>query len=116
MVEEACFSEFRKSIIFSEHRGCLQAIPMPAVRMEEYYAVDYIDKYYLGRAISMTNQLVKFKFLHSVGAKKFNWPKRDDLDEVHLSCIFFGPVTLENVGPFSVPQQQEIEKLFNATR
>lgn len=115
-VDVASILEFRKSIIFSEHRGELQTIPVPDIMLEQYYAVDYVTNYYIGRAISIANQVVKFKFLHRLGADKFDWPKRDDVDDVHVSCIFFGPVSLENSGPFIAPLQQEIEKLFSATR
>ena len=36
--------------------------------LEEYCAVDYLEKdmYYIRRALSIANQLVKFKFLHRV--------------------------------------------------
>ena len=51
---------------------------------------------------------MKFKFLHRVGAGRFNWPRRDDLDELHPLCVFYGPLLLENTGPFVVPKQHEI--------
>ena len=27
-----------------------------------------------------------------VGAKSFDWPSWDDVDDVHISCVFYGPV------------------------
>ena len=116
MVDAACIPEFHKCIIFSEHRGVLQPIPVPNIELEQYYAVDYIKNYYIGRAVSVTDGIVKFKFLHRVSATKFAWPRRDDFDEVHKSCIFFGPVPLQESGPFVVPLQHEIEKIFSAIR
>ena len=61
-------------------------------------------------AHSQADSFVRFKFLHRVGAKSFDWPRRDDVDDVHISCVFYGPVTLESAGPFAVPKQQNIEK------
>ena len=103
------------SIIFSEHRGELQPIPVPNITLEQYYAVDYMKNYYIGRAIGVRNGVVKFKFLHRVSATKFARPRRDDFD-VHKSCIFFGPVPLQESGPFVVPLQHQIEKIFSAIR
>ena len=71
MVDAASISEFRKCIIFSEHRGELQPIPVPNITLEQYYAVDYIKNYYIGRAIGVRNGVVKFKFLHRVSTTKF---------------------------------------------
>ena len=50
----------------------------------------------------------------SVGAHAFDWPKRDDVDSPHTSCIFFDPVQLLGNGPFQVPWQSVIEKVFKA--
>ena len=75
-------------------------------------AVEYVENYYIGSALSQADSFVRFKFLHRVGAKSFDWPSRDDVDDVHISCVFYGPVTLESAGPFAVPKQQNIEKVF----
>lgn len=116
MVEEACLPQLRQAMLFSLHKGTLHQIPLPAIVLEEYYAVDYQTKYYVGRALSIANPMVKFKYLHSAGVHRFDWPKRDDIESVHESCIFFGPVVLKNAGPFVVPSQNDIEKIFSATR
>ncbi|CAB4041133.1 Sentrin-specific protease 2 [Paramuricea clavata] len=117
LVDQEYVLKFRQHILLSLHRNDLMEVPENEIKMEKYYAVDYVNKYYIGRALSMpADNTVKFKFSHSVGAKQFNWPKRDDFDDVHISCIFYGPVTLEMCGPFVVPKQSEIEKIFAATR
>ena len=77
------------------HKICILIIA------EQYYAVEYVENYYIGRALSQADSFVRFKFLHQVGAKSFDWPSRDDIDEVHISCVFYGPVTLESAGPFT---------------
>lgn len=88
MIKEECFPHLRECMLFSLHRGILHEIPLPAIVLEEYYAVDYLNKYYIGRALSIANQLVKFKFLHRV-FDRYVWPGRDDIDNVHLPCVFF---------------------------
>ena len=36
--------------------------------------------------------------------------------EIHAwECIFFGPIALENAGPFTLPMLAAIEKIFNST-
>ena len=77
----------------------LHNITLPAVAIEEYYDIDYLSKYYIGRTLSIANNLVKFKFLHRV-LDQYVWRGRDDIEEVHMSCIFFGPIALK--GPFVV--------------
>ena len=69
-----------------------------------------MSNYYIGRVLDKDGDFVKFKFLHRVGAHAFDWPKRDDVDSPHTSCIFFGPVQLLGNGPFQVPLQSVIEK------
>ena len=64
----------------------------------------------------MSSSMIKFKFLHKVGAHRLNWPRRDDIEEVHQSCVFYGPIALEQNGPFVISSQNEIEKIFSATR
>ena len=64
MIQEACIPQLRQCILFSLHRGILHEIPLPAIVIEEYYAVDYLNTFYIGRELSIANQFVKFKFLH----------------------------------------------------
>jgi hypothetical protein len=48
-------------------------------------------------------------FLHRVRATTFHWPRRDDVDKVHISTVFYGLVTVPNFisGPFTIPEQPE---------
>ena len=69
-----------------------------------------MENYYIGHALSQADSFVRFKFLHQVGIKSFDCPSQDDVNDVHISCVFYGPVTLESAGPFAVPKQQNIQK------
>ena len=64
MIQDACISPFKQCMLFSLHRGTLHEIALPTVAIEEYYAIDYLSKCYIGRALSIANNLVKFKFLY----------------------------------------------------
>ena len=89
----------------------------PLVEEEAYYAVDFISRFYIGRTLKRSQQagFWEMKFLHqsSVGGRTvFKWPATDDLDKVHESTIFYGPVGLTGVCQFTVAQLQEIETAF----
>ena len=101
------------------HQRKLHPIPPEGILpAEQYYAVEYVETYYIGNAQSQADSFVnvRFKFLHRVGAKSFDWPSRDNVDDVHMFCVFYGPVTLESAGPFAVPKQQNIEKRFKESK
>ena len=76
----------------------------------------YKTSTFIGRVLKVSESSVTLKFLHLVGAETFNWPRRDDVLQVHQSCIFFGPVTVPMFisGPFKVPELQYVQKLFKA--
>ena len=116
MVQETCVPQLRQCMLFSLHRGVLHEIPLPEIEVEEYYAVDYLNKYYIRRALSISDHFVTFKFLHRV-FDQYVWPGRDDIDDVHSSCVFFGPGTLQTY-PFVLSDsvEHDIDKLFIATR
>jgi Ulp1 family protease len=61
MVQKACFPQLRQGMLYSLHRRTLHEIPQPEIIVEKYYAVDYLSNYYIGRALSIENQMVKFK-------------------------------------------------------
>ena len=83
------------------------------VSTEKYYAVYYDKTFYIGCALSLVSQeFVKSKFLHSVPDSKFAWPTKDDIDCVHKKFIFFGPLTLEGVGPFRVAELKSVQCTF----
>jgi hypothetical protein len=108
--------DFRQLMIAELHKKQLLQIPPPGLQLELYYAVDYIDKFYIGRLISLENGMLKFKFLHSsqiTGSIKFYWPRRDDIDTVNQYCCFYGPINLNGCGPFTVDNFKEVEKVFH---
>ena len=105
---------FRKIMICELCFNMLQPIPPKGICQDEYYAVHYVSNYYIDRVLDKDGDFIKFKFLHRVGAHAFDWPRRDDVDSPHTSCIFFGPVQLLGNGPFQVPCQSVIEKVFKA--
>lgn len=76
-----------------------------------------IIKFYFGRVLEVkSNAFIKFKFLHIFGPSKLDWPRGDDIDEVHISCILSGPVHLEGNRPFVITEHKEVEKVFLAVK
>lgn len=116
MIDGTSFNSFRKLVLVELHERMLKQIPPEGIQVEQYYAVEYVENYYIGRVLSQNGDYVKLKFLHRVGAHSFNWPRRDDVDEVHMCCLFYGPVLIQDSGPFVVPNLQEIEKIFKKMR
>ena len=82
-----------------------------SIDIESYYAVDYVNRYYIGRAIRKSDVFVTFKYLHSIGTK-FYWPGKDDIEAVHTSCVFFGPISLSGTGPFTIVDQSEVDSAW----
>ena len=63
-------------------------------------------------------EFVKFKFLHSVRhgtntSNTFYWPMRDDVADVDLSCVFYGPVHLIGKSPSTIMESEQIKKVFH---
>jgi len=87
---------------------------------EKFYAVHYVDRFYIGRVLKHNkDNTFTMKFLHKVtvdGKALYKWPKTDDIDNVHLSNIFFGPVVLEGVFEFSLPDLKDIELAFQSMK
>lgn len=118
IVDEQALILFRQCMLWELHPGELLKIPLPLIETEKYYAVHYKfhynnSRYYIGRVLSFKGEMVKMKYLYRTGANRFDWPARDDVEEVHISCIFFGPIKLENAGPFTIPMLVDIEKVFS---
>ena len=42
----------------------------------------------------------------------FDWPRRDDVDNVHMSCVFYGPVQSVGNTPFTVLEHEHVRKVF----
>ena len=100
------------------HQKKLSPLPPMPMQQGEYYAVDYVKNFYIGRVLDATTDCVQFKFVHKVGATTFHSPRRDDVDKVHISIVFYGPVTVPNFisGPFTIPEQPAVENLFKVIR
>lgn len=104
-------------MILELHEKKLNPIPAEPIKPDKYYAVDDINNYYFGRVLEVkSNGFIKFKFWHSAGRNKRDWSRRDDIDEVHVSCIFYGPVHLEGNRPFVITGHEEVEKVFLAAK
>ena len=109
---------FRRHMILELHEQKLDSFTQPStcIQGNKYYAVEYQKTYYFGRALeSPDGAFINFKFLHSTvssGEREFYWPRRDDIDRVHSSCVFFGPVVIVGAGPFTFPQSSEVEHVY----
>ena len=79
-----------------------------------YYAVDYVNNYDIGRALSApdTRNFAELKFLRQIretNVRRLEWPNHDDIDHVHSSCVFYGPLNLRGHGPFEIVDIEELE-------
>ena len=110
-------SDVRSYMVLELHRNSLLPVPPNGLKVDGYYAVDYVSCYYFGRVIQIQGQFVQFKFLHRVrlGANAgeiFNWPTRDDVSDVHVSCVFYGPVHLIGNSPFKIMEHEQVKEVF----
>lgn len=81
--------------------------------VDTYDAVDYIEKWYVGRIIKDGESEVKIKFLERLPENQFRWPKRDDIETVSKRLCFSGPIVLKEVHTFSIsPRPKEIDKIW----
>lgn len=104
IISDASISGFMKLMLLELHERNLHQIPPGGMLPEQYYAVEYVENYYIGRA-------VKFKFLNRVGVKSFDWPRWMTLMMFTLVC-FMGTVTLENAGPFAVQNSKTLKNIY----
>ena len=117
--DQRSIPDFRKHVIMELHSQALLSASATNIEKDNYYAVDYVDNYYIGRALSASDSsnFTSFKFLHRIqqaDAKKFDWPKRDDVDRVHCTCVFYGPVGLKGNGPFEITDLEQLEAVFRS--
>lgn len=108
-------------MIVELHDQKLQSFKEPSFQKDAYHAVEYQRAYYFGRALGSPDgsSFIDFKFLHSTvssGAKVFDWPRRDDIDRVHSSNLFYGPVAIVGVGPFTLPQLSEVDQVYQCIK
>ena len=95
LILNANIMDVRRSNIHDLHFQILSPMPYTGVQVGMYYAVDYVNTFYFGRVVSVEGCFVDLKFLHSKSSTSYDWPRTDDVDRVHYSCIFYGPVLLE---------------------
>ena len=86
------------------------------IETEKYYAVDYVNRFYIGRVLSRSDResYRQMKFLHQYTRNSevhFRWPRAADYDDVHVIC---GPVELEGVDDFKITELDNIKTLFNS--
>lgn len=91
-------------------KGCTSSrkkILTIAIEKEQYYAVYYEEKWYIGRVLDIT-QKIKLKFLCE-DLDKYVWPKRDDVAEVDSKFVFYGPISLLGNYPFYLKKVDKAE-------
>ena len=92
IISDASISDFRKLMLLELHQRKLHPIPPEGILpAEQYYAVDYVETYYIGHVLSQADSFVRFKFLHRVGAKSFDWPSRVTLMICTSLACFMAP-------------------------
>lgn len=101
---------FRSQMVLElDMKKCVDRMQTP--QEGEYYAVEHHKLYYIGRVLEV-NSNTKMKFLYSVGARLFNWPKRDDIDYCSPSRLLLGPLEIQGSGPFQFPQLHDVEAIY----
>lgn len=112
------FTSFRKHMVLELHGGKIQGFDeLPTPQEETYYAVEYQKSFYIGRVLQRSDDShAMYKFLHKCSSQMFDWPKRDDIETCHDSCVFYGPVSVVGNAPFTSPQLMEIDQVFNWLR
>ena len=111
LILNADIMDVRKSIIHNLYFQSLSPMPSLKVQVGMYYAVDYVTTFYFGRVTSVEGSFVELKFLHSKTSTTYDWPRTDDVDRVHCSCTFYGPVLLDVNHPFTISTQHEVENV-----
>ncbi|KAK2565513.1 hypothetical protein P5673_010597 [Acropora cervicornis] len=116
LVLNANIMDVRRSNIHDLHFKILSPMPSSRGQVGMSYAVDYVNTFYFGRVVSVEGCFVELKFLHSKSSTSYDWPRTDDVDRVHYSCIFYGPVLLEGNYPFTISSQREVQKVHRFIR
>lgn len=102
---------FRKQMLLELHKMKVEDKLQP-IQEGEYYSVEYQKAFYIGRVLRNKNATLTIKFLHSVRAEEFDWPKRDDIDDCSPSWLIFGPLQIQGSGPFRFPQLDEVQHVY----
>lgn len=110
---EHCSENYASSLDSSDDLPLAELAPFRAhslndknidIKVEHYYAVYYDDSWYIGRVIEIIDEsMSRIKFLKE-DLHHFIWPKRDDIQQVQNKYIYYGPIILQGVGPFSLTE------------
>ena len=79
---------------------------------QEFYAVDYIDTYYIGCIINLTKNKVTCKFLSRQPNDECKRPARDDIADIEPKWIFTGPLKLSGTVSFTIRRLQNAHKSY----
>ncbi|KAK5647414.1 hypothetical protein RI129_002306 [Pyrocoelia pectoralis] len=92
-------------------RGCEEGdkkIPTLFLEKEKYYAIYYTEGWYIGRIIETLTESKQVtytvKFLEE-NLGSFNWPKKDDVQNVEKQYFFEGPINLIGQLPFVISKE-----------
>lgn len=72
MVVQGNIPALRQVMIVELHQRKLYSIPGPTVKVGEYYAVAFVQNFYFGRVLKVSESSVTLKFLHRLGAETFH--------------------------------------------
>ncbi|KAF5291904.1 hypothetical protein FQR65_LT11388 [Abscondita terminalis] len=72
-----------------------------SLAVEKYYAVAYHDTWYIGRILEANEKESKVKFL-KFDLDRYIWPQKEDVQVVHNTYIFEGPISLTGTYPFFI--------------
>lgn len=75
--------------------------------------------FYIGRVLAVNeDNMISITYLHRIrggnrNEPKFQWPRRRDVEEnLHVSFIFFGPITLLGNDPFTVEDFASVSQAY----
>ena len=78
--------------------------------LHNYYAVDFVNKSFVGRVVTVGKTKVTMTFLERKSNDEYHWPVRVDKDDVYPQALFCGPIKLSGTIPFTI---HGIDKAFS---
>lgn len=111
------FTSFRKHVVLELHSRKFKALTSYLRRKRENTMQLNTRSRCFTLAVPckhlMNPARAEYKFLHQCSAQLFDWPKRDDIDTCHDSCVFYGLVSVVGNAPSisMAPEVQENEKM-----
>lgn len=71
-------------------------------------SVYYDTGWHVGRVLRVKQNTWKIKFL-CANLDKFQWQKKDDIQEVDKRYVIYGPITLNGINSFTISKEVHIE-------